>query len=361
MMRIDFLLGDLGLGGAQTVVVGLAAELAKAGADVRILSMSSGGLLLPEAQESARVVELASRSVAAVPALRTALKSDPPDVLVSSQANGLTLGWLARSSGWVRRHAAMLHGFRGQELSQAGGIWRGTVVRASRKAAARADVACAVSLAVAAEFAMEAPKAASRIRVLPNGPVAAGDIVRRRAARLSDVPLILFAGRFDRDKRPLLLVEGLDQLRRRKVSFTAAFIGAGPMEGELAARIDAADLRPQVRILPPVRPLLPLLDEADLLVVTSPREPFGNVIVEAMARGVAPLAMAGSGGPDEILKDLPNLLVAGASAEALADAIESALSSPPGVPALAEVASRYTREAHAAAFARLIEALMQAA
>jgi glycosyltransferase involved in cell wall biosynthesis len=72
----------------------------------------------------------------------------------------------------------------------------------------------------------------------------------------------------------------------------------------------------------------PYIEQMDLLVNASDPEPFGLVLLEAMARGVAVVAV-GSGGPAEIVQDgRTGVLAPTGDPEALADAIERALSDP---------------------------------
>jgi glycosyltransferase involved in cell wall biosynthesis len=88
-------------------------------------------------------------------------------------------------------------------------------------------------------------------------------------------------------------------------------------------------------------------------------EPFGNVIVEAMARGL-PVVAPAEGGPAEILTDgVDGLLVPPRDPAALAAAILRLVGSPPSAAALAgealhTVRARFTIEANAGRFAEVL-------
>lgn len=72
----------------------------------------------------------------------------------------------------------------------------------------------------------------------------------------------------------------------------------------------------------------PYIDQLDILVNASDPEPFGIVLLEAMARGVAVVAVD-SGGPAEFIEHRRTGLLARSGApDALADALEELLSSP---------------------------------
>jgi glycosyltransferase involved in cell wall biosynthesis len=126
-------------------------------------------------------------------------------------------------------------------------------------------------------------------------------------ARMSEGPVVLFVGRFTSVKRlPLLLESFAAAQARTGGTATLVLVGGHPGEwegehpGEAAARMGREDIllagwHDQLE-------LPELLAAADLLVLPSARESFGQVIVEAMACGVAPIAAA-SLGPAHIIDD----------------------------------------------------------
>ncbi len=124
---------------------------------------------------------------------------------------------------------------------------------------------------------------------------------------LSRGPLILYAGRFTEVKRIPLLLEAFAQARARISSpATLILVGGHPgeWEGEHPAEaIERLGLRDVLLAGWHDQSELPeLLAASDLLVLPSARESFGQVIVEAMACGVAPIASA-SHGPAHIIDD----------------------------------------------------------
>ena len=72
----------------------------------------------------------------------------------------------------------------------------------------------------------------------------------------------------------------------------------------------------------------PYIDQLDILVNASDPEPFGIVLLEGMARGVAVVAVD-SGGPAELIEDgRTGQLARSGEPAALADALETLLASP---------------------------------
>ena len=120
-------------------------------------------------------------------------------------------------------------------------------------------------------------------------------------------PIVLYVGRFTEVKRLGLLLEAFADARERMAEpASLVLVGGHPGEWEGEHPADAID-----RLGLPAAMLagwydqseLPeLLAAADLLVLPSARESFGQVIVEAMACGV-PTVAAASLGPAKIIKD----------------------------------------------------------
>jgi glycosyltransferase involved in cell wall biosynthesis len=72
----------------------------------------------------------------------------------------------------------------------------------------------------------------------------------------------------------------------------------------------------------------PYIERMDMLVNASDPEPFGIVLLEAMARGV-PVVAVDSGGPSEFIEDgRTGMLARSGEPSALADALEPLLASP---------------------------------
>lgn len=126
-------------------------------------------------------------------------------------------------------------------------------------------------------------------------------------ARLSEGPVVLFVGRFTAVKRLSLLLESFAAAQARTGgAATLVLVGGHPGEWEGEHPADAAARLGRDDVLlagwHDQLELPELLAAADLLVLPSARESFGQVIVEAMACGVAPIAAA-SLGPAHIIDD----------------------------------------------------------
>lgn len=123
------------------------------------------------------------------------------------------------------------------------------------------------------------------------------------------VPVLFCAARLEPEKGHALLLDAFGMLRRQGVDFLAVFAGEGSQEEEIRRRILERRLSGHVRLVGQQPDIGLWLRASDVLVLPSPEEPFGLVLVEAMCRGV-PAVAAAAGGPLEILEDGSGLLFA---------------------------------------------------
>ncbi len=136
---------------------------------------------------------------------------------------------------------------------------------------------------------------------------------------------LLYIGRLTPEKGVHTAIEALDRLVRRQelkqVRLTLVGSGDAPYTGHLRQLVQRAGLETQVAFLEaqPWQAIPSLYQQADIFLFTSIwAEPFGRVLVEAMAAGVAVIGTA-TGGAAEILADGENsLLFAPGDATALA-------------------------------------------
>jgi glycosyltransferase involved in cell wall biosynthesis len=154
-----------------------------------------------------------------------------------------------------------------------------------------------------------------------------GAAVRREFGIPADAPLVGIVGHLQRWKGQLLVVDAVAKARAQHRDLYCLIVGGVHRLGEdyaaeLRARIAAHGLEKHV-ILTGARADVPAcMDAMDVVVHSSIRpEPFGRVLIEAMALG-RPVVAPRLGGPCEIVKDgETGVLVAPRDPQALADAI----------------------------------------
>jgi glycosyltransferase involved in cell wall biosynthesis len=140
----------------------------------------------------------------------------------------------------------------------------------------------------------------------------------------ADRPVALFAGRLHDVKRPQDTIEAVRQLIERMPDLLLLVAGTGDLEPELRRSIDQYGLQDNVRMLGYRQDIARLLSAADVLVLSSGRESFGRILIEAMAMKT-PIVSTRVGGIPEVVSEDCSILVPTASPAELAMAIETIL------------------------------------
>jgi len=150
----------------------------------------------------------------------------------------------------------------------------------------------------------------------------------------SDVPVVGLVGRLQPWKGQDRLLRAQALLRERGHDLHLVIVGGdayglSPRYAESLPRlIGELGLDDAVTMTGQVPDAGPYIEQLDILVNASDPEPFGIVLLEGMARGVAVVAVD-SGGPSEFIEHAQTgMLARSGEPAALADALEPLLSSP---------------------------------
>jgi glycosyltransferase involved in cell wall biosynthesis len=212
---------------------------------------------------------------------------------------------------------------------------------------ARADACFAITEHAQAQLAQAMP--AARVFHLPN-MVRLHDAPPRHARHTP--PVIGSMGRFVAKKGFALLIEAFALLKDRNVAFRGIIAGGGEEEAALRAALTRHGLDDCVTVGGWVHDKDAFYRRIDLFALPSHHEPFGIVLIEAMAAGL-PVVATESEGPREILQHgQTGLLSPLGDAAALADAMAAALADAPLAAQLAHagqasVRARYSPQAMA--------------
>jgi glycosyltransferase involved in cell wall biosynthesis len=210
-------------------------------------------------------------------------------------------------------------------------------------------IVCYSQAAVRAQQAMSPPR--------PTFAVAAGapppDGARGQAPLTlpADIPVVGLVGRLQPWKGQDRLLQAQAILRERGHDIHLVIVGgdAYGLSAEYAAAlpglVSRLGLTSAVTMTGQVPDAGPYIDQMDILVNASDPEPFGIVLLEGMARGVAVVAVD-SGGPAEFIEDgKTGLLARSGEPGALADALEPLLDSATARRAIGQAGrERYMRE-----------------
>jgi glycosyltransferase involved in cell wall biosynthesis len=193
-----------------------------------------------------------------------------------------------------------------------------------------ADSIITVSQGVATDLAALIPKTKDLLQVIYNPCVDQEVILGGMETPPETIAskLIIACGRLNPQKGFKYLISAMVEVR--KVINTHLWImGEGELRQELKDQIESLGLGDAVRLLGFKANPYQYMAKADLFVLASLYEGFGNVIVEAMACGTPVVATDCPFGPGEIIEDGVNgLLVKPGDKEALATGIIRVLSNP---------------------------------
>jgi glycosyltransferase involved in cell wall biosynthesis len=165
--------------------------------------------------------------------------------------------------------------------------------------------------------------------------------------------VILFAGRLDPVKRPLLLVEIAVALKilRGRMDFRMIVAGDGPEAGAVRTKAEKTGLSDAFEFLGHVPDIAPLLAGVDLLVLPSRAEGIPLAILEGFAAG-KPAVVSNVGAVSELVDVSTGFLIENVAGEvdAFAKAIDALLNSPDlrarmGEEARRKAEARYSQEA----------------
>ncbi len=293
--RITFIAGTLGQGGAERQLYYILRTLREHTVHLRLLCLTSGEFwekLIREAEISVTWIGQSGSRLVRLLRLVRELREERPDVLQSQHFyTNLYAVAAARILGLKEIGA-----IRNDVTSEvADTVFGKLCLKGPNTVAAnsRAAIGTAIALGVARERCYFLPNVVDTSRFHPAPMRRAGESVR-----------LLAVGRLVRQKRIDRLLHVLAVIRARtKVSFQAEIIGGGSERRALEAQAAALGLLPSiVNFRGTCADLLPEYHRADILVLSSDWEGTPNVILEAMASGLAVVATP-VGGVPEIVHD----------------------------------------------------------
>lgn len=344
-------LPSLSVGGAERMMVHLAAGLSERGYDVDLVVVDADGGFLSEVPETVRVVDLgASRVLTAVPGLVRYLRRAAPDVVLSTvtPANVIAV-WAVAVAGVDAGHVVRV----ARPESEAAEVQDNTRKQRATAALARysyprADRVVAISEGVADD--LRANAALEDVRVLAN-PVVTEELHRRAGEPVDhpwfggDVPVVLGVGRLVDQKDFPTLVRAFARLREHGEA-KLVICGDGEKRPEIERLVAELGVGDDVSLPGFVENPYRYMANADVFVNSAIHEGFGNVIVEAMACGTPVVATDCPGAPAEILADgaFGRLVPVGDPA-AMAAAIEATLAEPTDPDVLRERADDFSFDA----------------
>ena len=291
-LRVCFIAGTLGQGGAESQLYYILRALRQSGASPRLLCLTRGEFWEKRIRElGVQVTWIGRRGSRLLRLARVvaALRGQPPDVLQSQHfyTNLYAVG-AARALGL--REVGAIRCDVTSEVRDGGALTGYLSLRAPRVIAVNSRAAIRNAIALGAQ--------ASRLCLLPN--VVDTDHFKFAARPERDTIRLLAVGRLVEQKKLDLFLDVVARLRQRcRVPVRATVVGDGPQRARLERQAADLGLSPDVVEFRGVVPdMAPVYREADILVLTSDWEGTPNVVLEAMATGLAVVARRIGGVPE---------------------------------------------------------------
>ncbi|MEN1925792.1 glycosyltransferase [Luteimonas qiangzhengi] len=330
---VAVLLPDLRPGGAEGMRVKMAYEWIARGCDVEFVLRQASGELFHQLPDRVSVVDFgASRVRRSFGPLLRYLRDARPDVLLVAMWPLTAIAPLAaKLAGFRGRVVVSEHSAQSLAYRHKGRV-HSSALRVSTWLGYRlADVRIGVSSGVADDMASLSRMSREAITVQYN-PAARGlahpgvSVLPPELEGVSS-PRILAVGTLKAVKRFDVAIEAFARLPA-SLGATLCIVGEGQERQALQAKIDAFGVNGRVLLLGYRADTAPWYANADLFVLSSDYEGFGNVIVEALEHGVPVVSTDCPSGPREILEDgkYGRLVLVG-DADALASAMLESLQS----------------------------------
>jgi glycosyltransferase involved in cell wall biosynthesis len=314
-VRVLQVISEMGSGGAETLVAGMALAGGSVGWETGV---ASGGGHRVEALRTRGVPTFpvpvphrrATGVLRAAHATRSAVRRFRPDVVLAHNVSASVVARLAVAGRRIPV-VTVFHGVAEADYPKAARILRRTSRTVVAVSAATADRLRAVGLAEP----VVVPNA-----VFPRPPARDREAVRRALDLAEDVPIALCAARLEPQKRHDVLLSAWALLDEAVLLLA----GDGSRRPALTARCAELGLTERVRFLGTRDDVPDLLAAADLTVLTSDWEGMPIAVLESMAAG-RPVVASDVDGAREALAGGGGLLVPPGDAVATAEALRALL------------------------------------
>jgi len=323
-LKLDLVISQLGPGGSERVLTTMANYWARQSKSIDLISFSDETQVpfysldvgirhipLGLSEDSRNGIMGAVNNLRRIRRVRRAIRKTSPNLVISFGDSTNAVVLLATMG---LKLPVIVSERADPRLLASGRLWRAM---------------CRIVYPFAARLVVQTPEAAQYYRVwqfrppvvipnpvprAPNGPKAHTTLRR---------PTVVGIGRLTREKGFDLLLEAFGRVSGRHQNWTLVIFGDGPMRPFLEARVKSLGLNDRVWMPGFVKDIYTVLGQTDLFVLPSRSEGFPNALCEAMACGVASIAMDCPSGPRHIVRSgLDGLLVPEGDISSLAKAMD---------------------------------------
>jgi len=315
-MKIVFFLWDFGRGGAETVVFNLSNYLCEKGNEVHILTINSKDELSGRLDKRVRFTTFNKKRIISslIPLIRF-MRTENIDCFIANTWPVTVVSVVASffCSGFRKKLFLIEHCNLGEEFKHRSKLFRLLLRSSISILYNRVHKVIAVSNGVGEDLIRKGlRREKTKVIYNPAYPNLAehklNDEEGKKKWFKQDCLKICAVGNLKKQKNYPNLIKAIDILKNeKKINCQVLIAGEenGPHSGinQLEALIDQKNLTNEITLLGSVPKPLSLIEESDLLVLSSSYEGFGLVIVEALALGKTVVSTDCPSGPAEIIRD----------------------------------------------------------
>lgn len=297
-------------GGAERVMVSLANNFVDQDYKVDLLLPRATGPYLEQVSHRVNVVDLKSPNLLmSPPKLVNYLKQQRPSALLAALHYPCEIAlWAKRLAGVPTRVVVSERNTLSVEAKNSKQLSVRLTPLAARLFYPWADQIVAISQGVADDLSKTVSVPSNKIQVIYN-PALSPRIYDQSRQEVEhpwfqpkQLPVVLSVGRLHPQKDFPTLLKAFHQVQKH-ISARLVILGTGPEESALKKLISALQLTAVVDMPGFVQNPFAYMSRADVFVLSSAWEGFGNVLVEAMATGTPVVSTNCPSGPAEILAD----------------------------------------------------------
>ena len=305
--RLTIFLPGLYDGGAERILLNLAAGIAPRGFRVDLTLARAEGPYMDQIPASVRMVDLkATRVLTCLPSLIRYLRTERPAALLSALHANIPAIWARRLTGIPRRVALSEHNTLTRVSAGEHDLRWELYPTLARKFYPWADEIIAVSKGVASDLSLAADLPLENIQVIYN-PIVTPELYAKAEAALDhpwfaegEPPVILGVGRLTSQKGFDVLLDAFARVKKARTA-RLLILGEGEDRSALEAQIGRLGLQGDVSLPGFVSNPYPYFARTAAFVLSSRWEGLPTVLVEALALQAPIVSTDCPSGPREIL------------------------------------------------------------
>lgn len=309
--KVSFFIPTLNAGGIEANTIRLAKGFIKDGFQVDLLVANSNGEYKERVSNEVNIIDFkCNKIIKTLPKLIRYIKTEKPSVLISASEGANIVTSISRF--FLRRYSTKIiisiRTHLSTEYSETNSKMKRFFPMISKVFYPKVDGIVTVSRGVAEDVSELLQIPLKKISVIYN-PIVDDTIEALSSEKIEhpffkdsrDYPIILGAGRLTKQKDFETLLYAFKEVRK-KMMCKLVIIGEGEERKRLEALIQELNISDDTDLIGFVQNPYSYMKNADLFVLSSAWEGFGNVIVEAMATGTNIVSTNCPSGPSEILE-----------------------------------------------------------